>query len=216
MKKVVILITFSLLLVLPVWAQTTTPGQLQNKWQEMKALKEQKQNEFRNKVKTLRTELKDKIQAKQEELKQRLQKIKDENKKKIVEKIDQNIDLLNEKILNHFSNVLEHLENVLSKISSRADKAEANGRNVEDVKIAIQAAHDAIAASRSAIEVQTKETYTIAVSTENTLRLEVGKTRQALHDDLVKVRETVFVAREAVKKTAAELHKIQGIDELEI
>jgi hypothetical protein len=30
------------------------------------------------------------------------------------------------------------------------------------------------------------------------------------------VRETVFTARTAVKKAAAELHKIQGIDELEI
>lgn len=216
MKKIIILIAFSLLLVSPVLAQTTTAKRFQDKQTELKNLLQQKKIEFQSRIELRRTELKDKIQAKREELKQRLQNIKDENKKKIVERIDQNIDALNEKILNHFSNVLEHLENVLAKIVSRTDKAEINGRDVTSVEAAIQAAGAAITASRSAIEIQTNKIYTIATSTEDTLRLEVGKARQALHDDLVRVRDAVFAAREAVKKAAAELHKIQGVDELEV
>ncbi len=216
MKKIIILTIFSLLLVSPVLAQTTTAKQFQNRQTEIKNLLQQKRTEFQNRLEAKRTELKDKIQTKREELKQRLQGLKDENKKKIVEKIDRNIDALNEKILKHFSSVLEHLENVLAKIISRIEKAKANGRDTISAETAVQAAEMAISSTRAAIELQTNKIYTIATSTEDTLRLEVGKARQVLHTDLVKVRDTVFAAREAVKKAAAELHKIQGIDELEV
>lgn len=213
MKKVIIFIVFSLLLTTPAWAQNTKKEQLQNKWQEMKTSREQMQEEFRNKVETLRNELKEKIQAKKEELRQQLQKIKDQKKREIVERIDQRIDTLNQHLLNHFSDVLEHLEKVLTKITTRTDKAEANGKDVSKVRTAIQKAKDAIAASRTAIEEQAKKTYTIALENEETLRLEVGKTRQALHGDLAKVRETVFAARQAVKNALIELRKINKVDE---
>ncbi|MBI2048810.1 MAG: hypothetical protein HYT30_02680, partial [Parcubacteria group bacterium] len=101
-------------------------------------------------------------------------------------------------------------------IGSRMEKAEANGRDVSAVKTAIAAAKTAIASARAAIEVQSKKTYDVAISTEDKLRPDVGKAREALRNDLVKVRETVFAARDAVHKAATTLGQVQGVNELEV
>ncbi len=190
--------------------------EFQNRMKEANALREQKQNEFKEKIENKREEVKNKIQAEREELKQNLQKIKDERKKEIVVRIADNINALNERILKHFSDVLAHLESVLGKIASRADKAAANGRDITAVQAAINDANKAITASRAAIEAQAAKTYEITVNAEDALKQDVGKARRLLHSDLVAVRETVFAAREAVKKAAQALYQISGIDSLEL
>ena len=195
------------------------------KKEEFNKLKKEKREEFKAMVDKKKEDLKDRMETKRKDLKDKLKVIKDEKKKQIVEKIDQRLDERNEKTLNHFSNVLEKLEEILGRISSRTDKAEANGKDVSSVRTLITEAESAIAASRSAIAAQSGRTYPITftgVSTTSTstpetnLRADVGKARQALHNDLVKVRETVFAAREAVKKAAVALAQIPRVNELEI
>lgn len=174
---------------------------------------EQRQEEFKNALEAKRKEVKEKIEVKRIELKERLAKIKDERKKKIVERISNQLNELNERMLNHFSNVLEKLDAVLLKISSRADKAESRGLNVQAVRGAISEAKSAIAVSRAAISTQSAKVYSITVNTEDTLKVDVGKTRQALHDDLAKVRETVKMAKEAIRKVLVVLAQIPRVDE---
>ena len=132
-----------------------------------------------------------------------------------MEKINQQIEELNDRQLKHFSDVLEKLEKVLEKIGTRTDRAEERGVDVAAVRAAIEAANTAIAASRSAIEVQAAKTYVIEITGEETLKMNVGKARQALHADLAAVRETVKAAHGAVKKTAVTLAQIPRIDEIE-
>ena len=144
-----------------------------------------------------------------------MQAVKDERKKQLVEKISNQLKELNERMMNHFSNVLEKLEKILAKIGSRADKAVANGVDVSAVRTAITAAEQVIAASREAIKVQLAKVYVPTVSTEDNLRVDVGGARQALHADLVRVRDTVVAAREAVRKVHAILAQIPKVDELE-
>ncbi len=117
------------------------------------------------------------------------------------------------------------MDEILKKIASRADKAQAHGRDVSEVKTLIAEAATVIGAARQAILNQSGKTYTIAISATSTdagaatstaLRIDVGRTRQALHADLVKVREMVFAAREAVRKAAVALAQIPKVDELEV
>ncbi|MBI2515256.1 hypothetical protein HYV91_03735 [Candidatus Wolfebacteria bacterium] len=186
------------------------------KRQETQQLIQVKREEFRKKVDEKKVELRQKVEVKRQELKDRLVKIKDEKKKQAVLRIDQGLDALNEKQLNHFSQVLEKLETVLTNISSRADKAEANGINVAPVRLALEQARNQISLSRSAIEAQSGKTYAMAVTTEENLKTDVKRARQALHDDLNKVKVAVKTAHEAVRKAAVTLAQIPRVDTLEV
>ncbi|MEK7574449.1 MAG: hypothetical protein AAB514_02900 [Patescibacteria group bacterium] len=183
---------------------------------EAKNLLETRKEEFKNKVEAKREEVKSKIETRKVELKERLVKIKDERKKQVVERVYNQVNELNKRRLDHFSAVLEKLEKVLERISGRAAKAEANGVDIAAVKTAITEATSAISASRTAITNQAGKVYALVIDAENTLKIDVGKIRQALHDDLAGVQETVKTAREAVRKAATILAQIPKVNELEI
>lgn len=176
--------------------------------QKFKKDLEQKREELKTKVEQKKDELKTKVETKREELKQRLEKIKDEKKKQAVERIDRHMDALNDRMLKHYVNVLDKLSEVLVRISERADRAEERGVDVSVVRTAIDTANGAITAAKSAVETQSGKTYTIQVGTESTLKVDVGKARQALHNDLVAVRSTVKAAHEAVRNAATTLAQL--------
>lgn len=235
MNQFLISLIFYLVLALSVSAQTpatsTTSTLLQQnilrsreqlkkefeeKRAEIKNTMEQRRTEFQKNIEAKRVELKTRIEAKRQELKTRLLKIEDERKREVVEKIDTQLDELNKRLLDHYSDVFGKIENILDNIDTRTTKAETNGRDVSAVRTAIAAAESAISASRTAIQAQAGKIYKITISTENALKADVGKTRQTLHNDLVKVRETVKAAREAVRKAAVTLAQIPRVDELEV
>lgn len=186
---------------------------LEQKRTEVKAQAEQKREEFKQTLETKRAEVKTQIEAKKIQLKEQLQKVKDERKQKAVEKINEQMQALNDRRMKHFSEVLGKIEQTLVKISTRADKAEDRGLDVSSVRTALDAANAAIATSRSAIEAQSAQVYTITVNTEETLRMDVGKVRQQLEKDIAAVRETVKSAHEAAKKAAVTLAQIPKVDE---
>jgi len=176
----------------------------------------QAKDNFRSTLEAKRAELKGRIDAKRAELKERLRQIKDERKRLAVERIDQRIDALNERVLSHYTDVLEKIEEALSRVSSRSDKAEVNGLDVSAVRPMISEAESVIAASRSAIELQADKTYSIEINEEDTLRIDVGETRKAVHADLSNVRDTVRSAHDAVRRVAVALAQIPKVDELEV
>lgn len=184
---------------------TRTPGTL-------KELQERRE-EFKDTIKAKREEAEEKIKAMRADLKVRLQKVKDEQKRDRVEKIAGQIDALNKKTLDHFSDLLDKMEKTLERIGTRADKAESRGLNVSVVRAAMDDARAAIEASRTAITAQAGKTYTIEVTAEEVLKADVGKARKALHDDLVKVRDTVKAAHDAVRNAAVILAQIPRVDE---
>jgi len=160
--------------------------------------------------------VKNQIEARREELKQKLATIRDERKKQTTERIGAELQKLNERITAHFSNVLEKIENALERVNSRADKAEANNRDVRAVRTAISEAETAITDARTAASAQAGKVYTLEVTTEDALRVDVGRARQTLHTDLSAVREKVKAAHEAVRKAAVSLAQIPKVDELEV
>ncbi|MBI1755240.1 hypothetical protein HYR65_03070, partial [Candidatus Azambacteria bacterium] len=131
-----------------------------------------------------------------------------ERKKKIVERVDGQIQALNQKMQSHFSDMLARLAAALDRVSERADKTAEKGVDVSSVRTAIAEAQSAIAASKAAIEAQVWKVYVASITTEDALRLEVGKTRQALRDDLHAVGEAIKRAHDAVKKAAVALAQV--------
>ncbi|MCR4322798.1 MAG: hypothetical protein NUV61_01795 [Candidatus Azambacteria bacterium] len=214
-KRVIVIIALCVI-ALPVFAQTQTPireqrDTMRNEAREAASARkqiEQRQAEFKSMVSAKREEAKASIDKKRADLRQRLQNIHDERKKKTVERIDAQIDALNERWTSHFSTILDRLEIIVGKIEERITQEEQRGSDISTVKSMVAEAKSAIVASRTAVVSQAGKTYSIAVSTEETLREETGKTRKELHRDLVIVRDTVLRAREMVHVAAVALAQV--------
>jgi hypothetical protein len=233
MKKVAIfLISFVVLSIGAVaLSQTTTPRLLeriretprisvqefqQNRVEVQRQI-EQNRIEFRNQIQNKREEMKTKIDALKEKLRERLRERIGERKRAIVEKIYDRINVLNERMTDHYMDVLDHLEKVLERIESRTAKAKLNGRDVTSVESAIEKAHQAINTAREAVKAQAEKVYQPPeITTEANLKLDVGKLRQQLHDDLRAVEKLVKDARDAVRQAAVALAQIPKVDELEV
>lgn len=188
---------------------------------ERRALIEEKREEFRERAEGLREEAKQRREQQKEELRARLENIRDQRKKEAVERLDNRFTEINEKLTNHWLAALVRLEELLAKISSRADKAEVNGVDVSATRLAIEAAHSAIAAARNDLEAQLAKTYPIGVTTEDALRSAVAAVRNQLNEDLRAAREAVQKAHRAVVdalvslKGVPEVDKFNGDDEAE-
>jgi hypothetical protein len=233
MKKAVFALTISALLGgwIVAFAQTTTPGlmerirerprisvqEFQQNRAEVQRLIEQNRIEFRNQVQKKREEMKTKIDALKKQLREGLRVGISERKRAVVEKIYDRINVLNERMTDHYMDVLDHLEKVLERIESRTAKAKLNGRDVSKVEEAIQKAHEAIEKAREAVKAQAEKVYQPPqITTEENLKLDVGKLRQQLHDDLKAVEKLVKDARDAVRQAAVALAQIPRVDELEV
>ena len=233
MKKVAIsLITLTILgIAIGPFAQTITPRlmerirerfrisvqEFQQSREEIQRLIEQNRIEVRNQIQNKREEMKTQIEALKEQLRERMRARISERKQKIVERIYERVNALNERLTNHYLDVLDHLEKVLERIESRMVKAKLNGRDVSQVEAAIEKARQAIAAAREAVKVQAEKVYQPPeITTEENLRLDVGKLRQQLHDDLKAVEKLVKDARDAVRQAAVALAQIPKVDELEV
>lgn len=176
--------------------------------EELKQRVEERKEELKTRVEEKREEIKNKVEHKREELKKKLEEIKDEKKRQSVERIDRQLDELNRRLLDHYLNMSNKLSDVLIKIAERADKAEERGVDISATRTAIDKANGAIEAVKVAVENQAGKTYTIQVTTEEGLKTDVGKARQALHGDLASVREVVKAAYEAVRSVATTFAKL--------
>lgn len=188
--------------------------ELEKRKEEFKTEANQNIEEFKSRMEEVKAKAKEQIEAKRAEMKERLKLVRDEQKKNRVEKLEKQLNELNERTMDHFSNVLDKLEKVLVNIESRTDKVQARGWDVSGVRTMIIAAENAITEARTAVEAQSVKTYTPTISgDEGKLKIEVGQARQALHGDLVAVRGKVRLAYEAVRRVATTLAKVPGIDE---
>lgn len=215
MKKLLIYSFLAVFLAFPVSAQTgtTTGNTLETDRERVRSEIMEMRDDFKTRMDAEKAELQGEIQDKREALRAQLQKVKDERRREVVERIDVRLDELNARMLDHFSNVLDRLEDVLERIASRADKAEGRGLDVSTVRTAITDALSSITSARSAVQVQAGNTCIVTVTTENNLRVDIGKARKCLHDNLTVVREAVKAAKEAVRRAATTLAQIPRVDE---
>jgi len=223
------LVVILLALALPALAEVSTlsAGQIPSRWQNLRQEFEQKRAEalqllqerrdvFKQQLEQIRSSVKNRVEQYRQELKNRLKQIKDERKRQIVERVYNNINELNKRLTDHFTNVVDKLDQILEKITSRTDKAAANSRDVSGVRTKINNAKNALASARTTIKIQADRVYTLNISTESALKLDVGQARQTFHADIVKVRQVVKAARDAIHEAAVTLAQIPKIDELEL
>jgi gas vesicle protein len=169
---------------------------------------------FRQSIEAERQDMQARIKAEREAMQQKLQQFRDDKKKQIVERLAQGLNDLNEKIVGQFTDMLDGFDRIIVEASSRADKAEANGKDVSAVRAGITNAQTAIAAARAAVGTQAGKTYPITLTSEDTARTDVSAAKQSLETDLKAVRVLVQTAREAVKNVLQALRQIPGIDSL--
>ena len=123
--------------------------------------------------------------AKREEFKQKVENIRDERKKKIVERVDAKLAEINKRRTDAMTRHLDKMSEILAKVKLRGGDTTA--------------AEAAVAEARSAVAVQAAKTYTITISTEDKLKINVGETMKVLMTDLRNLHEEKIVpARKAV------------------
>jgi DNA repair exonuclease SbcCD ATPase subunit len=194
-----------------------TPQQFSKEREEIKKLIEKKQLEIRENIQKKREERKVKIDALKEQLREKIKQKISAKKQEIVERVYERINALNDLITNHYLNVLDRLEKILERIESRTAKAKLNGKDVSQVETAIEKAHQAINSAREAVKAQAEKVYQPPeITGEEKLKLEVGKLRKQLHDDLKAVEKLVKEARDAVRQAAVALAQIPKVDEIEV
>ena len=186
----------SIMLVGSVFAQTSSAP-----WQAR-----------REQIQTRKEERMASLSARKEELRARFKAIKDEKKAQILERVEDKLNKINERRTDHFLKALERLREILAKIQSRADSAEANGKNVSSVDAAITRANTAIEAAGAAVNAQADKVYELTVDDETTARNDVGTAMKALQEDLRVTRDWVQKARTAVFDALRALTRIVGND----
>ena len=207
---------------------STSSVKADTRFEEFKKMAEERAEQAKERVEKIREEAKERIKNKREEVEQKISKLRDQKKKDSALKINNQLDNINQIWTNHFLNVLNRLDEVLQKIASRTEKASANGKDVANVKIAIQTAVQKIATARTAVENQAKKTYlvdTTAISqadqTSNDQSSLVSKLREQfkiqkdlLKADLTALRDGLIKeARQAVKSAFEALSQVPNVDE---
>jgi len=186
--------------------QETISKQKENTQQEREAI-QQKMQKAQETAKTKR-------EAITKKLKEKLVRIKNEQKRQTVERLDARFTEINEKLTLRLGTALDRLEDLLQKVSSRADKAEANGRDVALVRTTIATAKTAIADARSSVEIQLTKTYPITITTEAQLKSAVAEARTSLNKDLKTLKEVVQKAHTSVVDATKMLKNIPQVDDL--
>lgn len=184
LKIVSFLLAFIILLVLPlvVYAKDISQNRAQNK--------------------------KDVVQQKREEFKTRLQTIRNEKKKAVVERIDTKIANTNEVHTVRFTSILLKLQSILDRVSQKASEAKANGKDTTALDSSIVSAQAAIDSAKAAVSAQAAKTYAIQISDEATLRNSVGTTTSQFRKDLRDVHKAIVEAKQAVQNAVRELAKV--------
>lgn len=139
------------------------------------------------------TQTKGDILVLRDQFKARLQTIKDARKKLLVEKLDLNISQANAKHTARFSELLTKLQTILDKFSASTSALPNVLSDINNAQNAINIAKDAVAS-------QSAKVYTIQITTEPNLKMNVGATVSQFRQDLMAVYKLVIDAKQAVQK----------------
>src|SRR3989338_6751045 len=175
------------------------PMMIIKEWDAATPLLMQRSQERKEDLQERRDEMKEKMEEQREKMKERLAAFKNKTKAAIAERIADSLNKLNERLTNHFANQIDKMEEIMVGVAA----GDVDGDGTAD----ITAANQAIADADAAVSVQASKNYTVAVSTEANVKVDVGVARQQLHDDLKAVEEKVKAAREAVRKAASHVDK---------
>jgi hemoglobin-like flavoprotein len=185
--------------------------------EEVREMLNQKREEVRNRiqenyeeVQSIRAEVRERVENKKVEIAERLQQIRNEQKKEIAQRVYKNLFDVREKVLERFNKTLDRLNIVLTNINTRADKIEADGSNVDDVREIVQNATHQIEETRDAVKEILAKEYDVTITTEEELGQNFTNFRNELKNDLENVRSMVRNANELTRSAAERLAQVIG------
>lgn len=162
--------------------------------------------------------LKERVEAIKEEKEQRIEEfkekialIKDERKKALVEKITEKITNSNTRLTTKMSAALERLSSILKNLSEKAAALKANGKDTSALEEAISQAEAAVAEAKSAVTAQAEKEYSADLIDDPTLKNTIGKMVSQFRKDLRDTHKKVVAARQAISKAISELARIGGV-----
>ncbi len=174
-----------------------------------------RREEFRVDLKEKQDAMQSRIQAAQDAFRKKLGEIKDERKRQVAERVGENLSKVLTNRIGAFSALIDNIDALLGRVKTRRDKVVTAGGDVSAVNTAIAAADVAVAAARTAVTGLAGKTYVPKVTTDATLKTDLGAARDALKKDLLSVQNAVKAARDAVKAAAVALKAIVGVDSVQ-
>jgi predicted nucleic acid-binding Zn-ribbon protein len=171
---------------------------------EKRRVRNDRIKDHNNTLQRRKAEVQEGREARRAELKEKLSRVKDERKREVVERLVEKFGTANDRMTDRLSDGLARMEAVLRRIEEHADTLEVDGSDTANVRTAITNATNAIDAARAAIATQAGNVYSLAdvVTTEDTLRANIGGVRSRMNADLRSVRDTVLGVRDEIKEAA--------------
>lgn len=192
MTTIIILLLLLFMASYPVIAKDATTGAARKE-------KARETIEVRKEKVAERMENKKEVMASREAaLKAKLERFKDKRKAEVTDKVNTNLNRINQKQTKQMIKHLDKMSTILGKLEERVNKGTSDIKDVTAAKAAIASAKEGIATATASVKLQAEKDYTIAVSSESTVRKDAKKIREQLHNDLKTVRKQVVDAKQAV------------------
>ncbi len=199
----------------PVGPGAFRPADEANVPEEVREMLEQKREEVRERIREhaqeveqIREEVRERVQEKRAEIEEKLQEIRNERRREAAERVHENLFQVRERVLENFNDTLDRLNTVLGNVTTRADKAENQGANVDAVRTAIQNATNQIEQARERVKETFRKEYEVTITGEEELRENFTTFRNQLRNDLSDVRNIVRSAHEATRSAADTLTQV--------
>jgi len=195
------------------------PSDEANVPEEVRQFIEQKREEVRNKlqenqqrIQQIREEVQQRVEQKRQEIQQKLERIRNNQKRQTAERIHSRLLETRERTLMNFNNALDRMETVLTNITTRADKAQSEGKNIEEVETLVSNAQDKVTQARERVQNIFQKEYQLEFSNEEQLRESFQNVRDEVYTDLSGVRDTINDVRDTTESAADALNQILESD----
>ena len=156
------------------------------------------QEDFEHSVEASREAAKKEFAEHKTELKRQLKIIKDDKKQILVDRINTKCQDINSKRVEKMTAMITKLSLVLTNVSNRTEAAAQSGKDTTSVDSAIVSAQNAISSAQTMLAAQARNTCTITLTSDTTLKTDIGKTISGMQENLKAVYEQVVNARTEV------------------
>ncbi len=141
---------------------------------------------------------------------QKLSTLRDAKKKAQTERINTTLNDVNTKRTNTLLSYINRLTDILTKVQTRTTEARASGKDTSKVDAAIAKAQADIATAKSAILAQAGKQYTATISSETSLKSDMGQAMSQLQADVGSVKDLVTAAHKSVSDAIQTLASVLG------
>lgn len=202
-KKIFLLIIFSLFLNILIFGQSTfaqiqqptldyenkTTSPFKEDKENLIQLKIQQKENLREKINSFKNDFKILKEINKNIFQGNLEKIKDEGKKQIALKIEENLNKLNEKMVNKYIENYEKLENFLNFLK---EKTNENNYNNPQFKEKLTELENKLNNLKEKILNQSAKLYNTRINDEKNLKFDLDTTKNQLKEDLKNIEKEII------------------------